>query len=123
MFKRYIVPLIIPSAVPENKLYEACRVIKEFVEGNNRRFEVFENPSIRRTMLDVDFHRKFIVKLENTLTTAYISRCDLNPDIKEFYIEVLSDIEFDASGKFIPRLIIGPHDIVVTALDYVKNGR
>lgn len=123
MFKKYIVPLIIPSAVPENKLYEACRVIKEFVEGNNRRFEVFENPSIRRTMLDVDFHRKFIVKLENTLTTAYISRCDLNPDIKEFYIEVLSDIEFDASGKFIPRLIIGPHDIVVTALDYVKNGR
>ena len=123
MFKRYIVPLIIPSAVPENKLYEACRVIKEFVEGNNRRFEVFENPSIRRTMLDVDFHRKFIVKLENTLTTVYISRCDLNPDIKEFYIEVLSDIEFDASGKFIPRLIIGPHDIVVTALDYVKNGR
>lgn len=123
MFKRYIVPLIIPSAVPENKPYEACRVIKEFVEGNNRRFEVFENPSIRRTMLDVDFHRKFIVKLENTLTTAYISRCDLNPDIKEFYIEVLSDIEFDASGKFIPRLIIGPHDIVVTALDYVKNGR
>lgn len=123
MFNRYIVPLIIPSAVPENKLYEACRVIKEFVEGNNRRFEVFENPSIRRTMLDVDFHRKFIVKLENTLTTAYISRCDLNPDIKEFYIEVLSDIEFDASGKFIPRLIIGPHDIVVTALDYVKNGR
>lgn len=123
MFKKYIVPLIIPSAVPENKLYEACRVIKEFVEGNNRRFEVFENPSIRRTMLDIDFHRKFIVKLENTLTTAYISRCDLNPDIKEFYIEVLSDIEFDASGKFIPRLIIGPHDIVVTALDYVKNGR
>ena len=123
MFKKYIVPLIIPNVVPENKLYEACRVIKEFVEGTNRRFEVFENPSIRRTMLDVDFHRKFIVKLENTLTTAYISRCDLNPDIKEFYIEVLSDIEFDASGKFIPRLIVGPHDIVVTALDYVKNGR
>ena len=123
MFKKYIVPLIIPNAVPENKLYEACRVIKEFVEGNNRRFEVFENPSVRRTILDVDFHRKFIVKLENTLTTAYISRCDLNPDIKEFYIEVLSDIEFDASGKFIPRLIIGPHDIVDTALDYVKNGR
>lgn len=123
MFKKYIVPLIIPNAVQDNRIHEFSDSVKEFVEGNNRRFEVFENPSVRRTMLDVDFYRKFVIKLENTLTTAYISRCDLNPDIKEFYVEVLSDIEFDASGKFIPRLIVGPHDIVVTALDYVKNGR